>query len=420
MAPPQIDWKRNLAFAWLSQVMGLMGFSFGMPFAAYYLQHDLGVSDPTQAKLWMGAFSISAPITLAVMAPIWGRLADRHGRKMMMLRANFAAAVILILMGFAPNAPVLIFLRLLQGVFTGTVTAAQTLVASYTPERRQGFALGAMSASIFAGSSLGNWLGAEVAFRLGYRAAFVCSGVLLLLAGLVALWGIREHFVPQPEAPPDPPAETQPRRWNLPDWGLGGPILLMMLAISFVRQLDGTMLPFLVQELHHEVRGAELYAGRVNVMFSIGAFLGGFVWGWVADRVPPPRMARWCAILAGLAMIPQALATSFGPLAWGRFLLAFFGGGLDPVFQIWLARVTPPKDRGRLFGWSVTAKSVGWIVGPVVGTAIGVWMSVRASFYATCALYAVLLVPMIGWVAARVKHPATDGPGPRRDEPQNL
>ncbi|MEW6355512.1 MAG: MFS transporter [Planctomycetota bacterium] len=398
-----VNWKKNLVFAWMSQVLSLTGFAFAMPFAAFFIQEDLRITDPAKAKAWMGAFEATAYISLAIMAPIWGILADRFGRKMMMLRANLGGAVSVALMAFAPNIQTLILLRILQGAFSGTVSAAQTLVASYTPDHRQGMALGTMSAAIFAGSSLGNWAGGEFAYRFGYRNAFLAAGAILALSCVLVIFGIEERLDPN-----GAPANSETSKEADRSMGLAGPILLLLAAMAFVGRFDSPMLPFLVQEIHGKVQGAELWVSRVNIMFCIGAFLAGFIWGWVADRVAPPKMARVCAVATGLCMIPQALVMSFAPLMASRLGMAFFGGGLDPVFQIWLAKVTPAERRGAIFGWAVTVKSVGWGISPMLSVLVGVTYGVRWCFGLTALLY-VLLIPLIGFVARRVTHPATDG-----------
>jgi DHA1 family multidrug resistance protein-like MFS transporter len=265
-------------------------------------------------------------------------------------------------------------------------------------------ALGTMSSAVFAGLSLGNWLGGEFAYRFGYRNAFIMAGVILFLSGLIVVFGVEERF--QKEANGD---EGRPPMISLR--GIAGPILMLLAVMAFVARFDAPMLPFLVQEIHGGVRGAELWVSRVNVMYCIGAFVAGFIWGWVADRVAPPKMARVCAVATGICMIPQAMSRAFAPLMGGRLGMAFFAGGLDPVFQIWLARVTPAERRGSIFGWAVTVKCIGWGISPCLSVLVGVMYGVRACFTVSAVLF-VLLIPMINFVASKVSHPATNGIAP--------
>src|SRR3972149_2442448 len=130
-------WRRTLYTIWFTEFIAIVGFAFVSPFIPYYIQ-QLGVTDPKEVALWAGLAQSGLSLSLAVMAPVWGMLADRYGRKMMIMRATFAGAVLMALMGFVTNVQQLVLLRALQGVFTGTVAAATTLVVSVVPKQHSG------------------------------------------------------------------------------------------------------------------------------------------------------------------------------------------------------------------------------------------------------------------------------------------
>ena len=133
---------------------------------------------------------------MAIFAPIWGSVADRYGRKLMVQRAMFGGAVVLTAMGFVQNVWQLAILRAIQGMLTGTVPAATTLVASSTPRERSGYALGLLQTAVWTGASVGPLLGGLVADTWGYRAAFWVTGSLLFLAGLTVWRFVEEDFQP--------------------------------------------------------------------------------------------------------------------------------------------------------------------------------------------------------------------------------
>ena len=95
---------------------------------------------------------------------------------------------------------VLVILRFLIGIFAGTVTASQTLVASNTPSEKMGFAMGTISSAVGSGNLAGFVLGALVVDHYGYTAGFIASGVMLALAfcfslgdlGVIALFGTQD------------------------------------------------------------------------------------------------------------------------------------------------------------------------------------------------------------------------------------
>lgn len=389
-----IEWKRNFVMVALSQFFSMMGFSFAMPFAPYYIQ-QLGITEPNELKMWIALFTAAAPLTLAVASPIWGVIGDRYGRRLMLLRANFGGMLVLGLMGLVPNVQMLVMLRLLQGVLTGTVNAAQTFVSVQSPPHRSGMVLGSLSAAVFSGSMCGAFVGGLFAEWFGYRMAFLASGVFLLLAGLLITFGTREEFV----RPMEEEAESMEDRVRV-FWGKIGPalpILALMAALGFVLQFDGAWLPLLVQEIHGSLKGAAFWTGSLAAVGGIAGFLAGPIIGRFADRIAPPRIGKISAFGAGLMMLVVGLAHGFFQLFTGRFGAIFCAGGLDPVFQIWLAKTTPPASRGFFFGWAVTARSLGWMMAPLASGVVAWMFGLRAVFFAAAAFF-FLLIPLIALI----------------------
>lgn len=396
-------WRRTVAVIGLSQFFSIMGFAFAMPFAPYYIQH-LGVVDPESLALWVAFFAAATPLSMAVASPIWGALADRYGRRLMLLRANFCAWVVVTLMGFVPGVGWLIVLRVGQGLFTGTMTAAQAMVAGHAPDRRSGAALGALSAATFSGAMVGSLLGGVCAHWLGYRIAFVVSGSLLLIAALLVLFGTRETWTPPARAPGEPSGSVGRAVSGL---GVALPILLTILGIAWVRQFDAPYLPLLVQDINGGLEGASLWAGLLNGVGGVAGFVSGIVLGRLADRYSPPTIGVFSALGAALLIAPQAWAFSFAPLLALRFGMVFCGGGLEPVFQIWLSKRTPAARRGVVFGWAGTARALGWMFAPLMSGWVASRYGVRPIFLVGTGLY-ILLVPLILYTVHRVSHSRTE------------
>lgn len=401
-----VDWRKNLAVIWLSQFFSIMGFSFAMPFAPFYIQ-ELGVRDPVALKLWVSLFAAATPFSLALVQPIWGAAADRFGRRRMLMRANFAGALILVLMAVVRNVETLVALRLVQGAFTGTVTAAQTMVAAGTPHHRSGFALGALSAAVFSGMMAGAFLGGWFADGFGYRATFVAAGILIGMAGLLVLLFTQEDFTPPALDGENPP----PPRLSWRGLETGLPILALIAVMAGTRQFDMALLPLLVQDIHGSVTGVSRWTGLLFATASLGGLLAGPVFGHWADRAAPARIARVCALGAAVMMIPQGLAYTFVPLVPARFAMMFFAGGLDPVFQIWLAKITPPDRHGVVFGWSSTARSLGWFAAPLLSGGLAALLGLRAIYFINAILF-VTLIPLIRLVTTRMTVNATGSTKP--------
>ncbi len=371
-----------------------------MPFAPYYIQ-ELGIEDSAELKIWVALFAAATPLALALVSPIWGAAADRFGRRLMLLRANIGAAMVLALMGGVRSVEALIALRLLQGALTGTFTAAQTMVAVQTPDSRSGAALGSLSAAVFSGAMVGAFLGGWFASVYGYRAAYFMSATLLLAAFLLVFFGTKELPLEE-ETPEDHNGKKHPEGWSR--FRVALPILILITMIAAVRHFDLPMLPLLVQKIHGK-EDVAFWAGLLFAVSGVAGLLAGFIFGRMADRIHPSRIGKFTAIGAGILMIPQGLAQSLTVLFPVRFGMMFFSGGLEPVIQIWLAKVTPQKNRGFIFGWASTARSIGWVIAPLLSGVIAAGYGVRIIYFVGAGLF-IILIPLISWSS---RHMSTGG-----------
>ena len=184
MEPSEADWKRTLYASVVAQFCCMVGFSFGFPFMPFYL-HDLGVQYPLEVRKWAGLVSSAAGFTMAVFAPIWGAVADKYGRKIMVLRSMFGAGAIMALMACAQRPEHLLILRFIQGMLTGTITANVAMVAGITPRERSGYALGLLYGAAYAGNAIGPAIGGFVAEHFKYRVSFAIGACFLVTAGLL-------------------------------------------------------------------------------------------------------------------------------------------------------------------------------------------------------------------------------------------
>jgi DHA1 family multidrug resistance protein-like MFS transporter len=379
-------WKRNLVVTWTSQFFSIMGFTFALPFAPFYFQ-SLGVTDPDRLKVWVAAFAAAAPLSLAVFQPLWGWMADRYGRRPMLLRANMGAAVFLCLMGAVHSPGMLLLVRTLQGVLTGTVTAAQTMVASQTPRKHNGFALGALSSGVFSGAMAGSALGGIFADAFGYRGAFFVASSLVLMAGLLVVFGTTENFVP-------PPSRAERRRQGRAT-GIATlrPVLGVLLLVgfaAFVRRFDNAFIPLLVQEIHGGVEGASRWTGALFATTCLAGFLAGLSFGRLADRLDPVRIGMWVSLCGGACMLPVTLVYRFPPLFALRFLIAFCAAGLEPLFLTHMSRRTPADELGFAMGWAATARALGWAACPLLAGAAAFGLGIRGIFFVGAVLFAIM------------------------------
>lgn len=390
------EWKRNLLIVWIVQFFGACGFSLSMPFTPFYLA-DLGVNGDAELKFWVSLFGASTPLTLAIFGPIWGNIGDRHGFKLMMMRATAGAVLVLGLMGVVRSPAQLIALRLLQGMLTGTVTAAQAMVASCTPGRHTGVALGILSSAVYIGTMAGSAFGGVLGDMFGYRNTFFCSSGMALIS-LLLIFFLHEDRITRPA-----PGQGREPRPGIRSAFVPGVLSLLTLVafMAGIRQFDAPWIPLLVREIHGSVHGAASITGALAASSCVAGVIAGVALGRMSDRISPPAIGRLSALGSGLLMIPQGLARGFILLFAARFGMTFCAAGLDPVFQVWLTKVTPPSKRGVIFGWATTAKSVGWIFAPLVSGTVASVFGVRAVYFAGAALF-LALIPAITRTVRRI------------------
>ena len=384
-----------MAMIWASQFLSIMGFSFALPFAPYFLQQDLGITRHAELQMWVALFSAATALTMGIAAPLWGLLADRYGKRIMLIRANFAGCIVMSLMGGVHSPVTLIILRLIQGALTGTMTAAQAFLSGEIPREHRGLAIGGLSAAVFSGSMAGAFIGGFVAQALGYRMAFYCSGILLLIAGMLVLLGTRETVRPRRASSSDGRGESQAAqvRWRdlpRPLWG----VLAAISAVAFVRQFDMAFLPLLVQEIHGTLDRVSLWSGALNACGSVAGLLAGLTTGWLSDRLSPLRLVILASLAAAFFSGWQVVVGSFVTLFPVRFGTVFFGGALEPALNAWLAKHVPESRQGVAFGLASTTRSIGWAISPLVGGAVAM-VNFRAVFGVASAGFAVLAI-MIG------------------------
>jgi DHA1 family multidrug resistance protein-like MFS transporter len=409
-----VDWKRNLTFLWIAQFFSLVGFGFALPFIPFYFQ-ELGVTGRGTLRIWTGLFAAGSGIPLAIAAPIWGALADRWGRKPMSLRASLGGAVVLAGMALARTPGMLMVFRVLQGVFTGTITANLTLVVSNTPEKRLGLAIGTMNSAVYAGDTLGPLIGGLCADLFGYRVSFLISAISLLISFLVTLLFVREDFRPPDRAASQPPPASRRSLAGLRAGlrpalrGMVAPFLPVVGLIAlagFARYLAVPQYPLLVQEIALPSVGLATQTGMVNAAAGVAVVLAGILFGRLADRGGFSRLGTAGSLAAGAFTAALAAARSFGLLVPLRMAADFCYGGVDPLLNILLARRVDPGRRGLAFGLAGSVRSAAWAIGGLAGGLL----AAAAGFWAVFLLGGALFLAG-AWFFSRLTAGAAGAPG---------
>jgi DHA1 family multidrug resistance protein-like MFS transporter len=379
----QPGWTVTLYAVWAGQMLALIGFSSRVPFLPFYLG-DLGVPDVAGQTLWSGAINAAGAAAMAITAPLWGLLADRYGRKPMLMRGLFGGAIVVALMGFATAPWQLVALRIAEGSLTGTVAAATALIATSAPRNRLGYALGMVQTAVFAGAAGGPLLGGFLYDWIGPRATFWMAGGMLFSGGIVVTLFARERFAPVPKQPRSDLGRWQ-RFQTSGAFLFSGAMLTMLAAILVIRMIAMAMqpiIPLFVEQLSPDSPNVASVAGIVLGAAGFTSALAAAYLGRLGDRTGHRRVLAVSLVAAGVFYLPMAVVRDPWQLAGLQALLGVAAGGLIPSANALIAHLTPVSRRGAVFGLTAALSGVGGFIGPLLGAVLATSLGFRATFVA--------------------------------------
>jgi len=377
-------WRRNLVVCMFGSFATIVAMTLLLPFLPLYVE-QLGVSDPAAIVQWSGAAYGASFFSAALLAPLWGRLADRYGRKLMLIRASLGMAVAMALIGLAQNVWQLVGLRLLAGLLGGYASGSMVLVATQTPKQRSGWALGTLSSAIMAGSLVGPLIGGFLPPLVGIRWTFFGAGAVIFVAFIATLTLIREERRPTPRA-----SDRKARGgWAaVPD---KRPLVAMLFTGMLLMLANMSIEPIItvyVAQLVSDPAHVTMVAGFVMSAAALGSILSAARLGKLADRVGHWNVIIACLAISALLLVPQAFVTAGWQLIGLRFLMGLSLGGLLPCIASVIRHSVPESVAGGMLGYSISAQYTGQVAGPLLGGFVGGHFGMRTVFIATCVLLA--------------------------------
>ena len=389
-------WKRTVYISLVCVFCTSFGVSQLGPILPLYF-HDLGVNTPEGMSLWSGLATGITFLIVCLAAPFWGRLADRKGRKITLIRSSFGMALCNVLIAFQTTPEGVVLIRLIQGLVSGFYPASITLIASESPIERTGWALGLLASANLAGSLIGPLLGGYIADTVGIRNDFIIVGILMGLAGVLATAFIHENYVPKPNIEK---LSISKLKEQIPEFSS----IVALCVASFIyaiciMSLQPVISVYIKGIVPSNTENLAFIAGAVFSAMGIAQLMSSSPLGKLVDKVGPRKVLVVSLIYVGLFNIPQAYVTDVYQLALIRFLQGFGLGGMLPALNTYLSSKTPREFTGQVFSYNQSCLFFGYFLGAIGGSSLMALLGFTTLFWVSGGLFILSAL----WIAFKLK-----------------
>jgi len=380
-----IYWKKNLLIVWVCQFLAMIGMSAVVPFLPLFIR-DLGITDYNETTIWSGLV-FAGPFFLSFfLAPVWGSMGDKYGRKIMTLRAIMGLAVAQLLVGFSQNVTHLFLIRLLQGALSGFLPAAMALVASNTPEEKTGYALGLLQSSTAAGNIFGPLIGGVLSDLFGFRIVFFSVAGLLFATGLLVLFFVKEENLVEGNK-----SYSFVENWkyllNNKSLRIAAILIaLVSLGFSYVRPI------FVLYVETFEIR-SEILPTVTGALYSVMGIFSTFSAAWWGKRVEKTGLKKnllYASLITGSMYAAHSFVSDPFTLIPVRIFLGFGFGALLPLLFTSISNDVSFERKGGVLGVASSFQILGNMSGPIIGGYAAVVMGIKTSFFLTGMIFFII------------------------------
>lgn len=375
--------KRNFVIMWICNFLVAGTMTMIMPFLSLYIE-TFGDHSPAYVQRWSGLIFGATFVSAFFMSPIWGRVADKHGFKPILMINSIGLAVSIFLMGFVQSVEAFFLLRLFMGVVTGFIPTSLAFISSQTSRENAGKMLGTLQMGNVSGMLFGPIIGGLLADVFGFQYTFIItSGSLLLAAGIVFL-GIREiRKAKNPKA-------VQYARKTIIQAILKHRLMFNVMLVTAIIQVGNFSIQPLLSLYVSQLTDAKDVAFLAGLTFSaagLGNLLFARKWGTIGDDIGYEKVLATLLVLSFIFIIPQAFVTELWQLMICRLLYGIAIGGMIPITTALVRREAPIDIQGEVMGYNTSFRFLGNIIGPMLGGIISGYIGIASVFYVTGALF---------------------------------
>ncbi|RJS93772.1 MFS transporter [Salinisphaera sp. Q1T1-3] len=376
----------NLAICCFGSFINIVAMTVFMPFLPAYVE-SLGDYSPDQVYVASAACYAVTFLTAAVLAPVWGRLADRYGSKPNLIRASCGMFVCMSLIALADSVWQLFLLRALVGAAGGYTSGAAILVAQQS-RTHSGFTQGLLASSVLLGSLAGPAIGGFLAVGIGMRGVIAITSALILV-NVIATLGLTSD---RPEAVPG-----HARSCTRPSPALDGRYAGLLVAAAAVMIVSVSIEPIIYAYVSTLQGGQTPFAaaGLALSAMALGSVVSSSIAGRLADRIGYERVLAAAFGLSAVWLVAHVFVDRSSTLVVLRCLLGLSIGGALPCIRARLKQISDPAGIGRVIGWSTSAQYVGQVAGPLGAGLIAAAVGIPAVFLASAAVSALVALGFV-------------------------
>jgi DHA1 family multidrug resistance protein-like MFS transporter len=392
MALPQ--WRKNQIAVTISGAFMNFGYTLVMSFLPIYVR-ELGVESTGGIALWSGLILSASPLMAALMGPLWGRLGDQRGMKLIATRATAANAVLWFSMAFAHSVWQLFLLRILLGILGGFTNVAVALVTQLAPKEEVPSVIGTLNSVQILSAAVGPLLGGILATSIGVRNTFMFTGLVNFGSLLSILLLYRDQGVAEP-AKQSEPLSAAAGFWRKPEYFTA---VMILFFVNMADRTFGPIIPLFLEQLGTPRVGLEMVAGVLISAAAFGEAFSAWLSGKLASRVSLRRLITGRLILSILVLAPMVLVRTSQQFSILRVVLALLAGGTLTLALSAAHHVIPSEHRGSGFAILSGTSMLGGAVGPIIAGSLA-GFSIRSIFVFNSIVYLL----MIGFVYRNVRH----------------
>jgi DHA1 family multidrug resistance protein-like MFS transporter len=385
-----IQWRKNQLAINTSASLIFFGYTLVMPFLPSFVR-ELGITSKAGVAFWSGLILSCSPLVAALCGPIWGRIGDKWGLKLMAQRATAANALLWFSMGFAQNVYQLLALRAVLGLLGGFNSVSVALVTQSAPREKVPNMIGTLQAVQIFAAGLGPFVGGVLSNAIGVRSTFFVTGIVML-GSMISVFLLYED-------PKDRVVSLEKHEHKKANFWKRPQFVTTLLVLFFVNMADrtfGLTVPLFLEELGTT---ATWVAGVVISVATFGESFSAWVSGKLAARITLRRLITARLIASIAVLIPMIYVYSATQFASLRVVLALLAGGTLTLTVSAASDVIPDEYRGTGFAILQSTSMLGGAAGPLVAGALSGW-SIRSVFLFNAAVYGL----MVAFVHRNVRH----------------